>query len=114
LSPLGETSVVTGSPVRCLTASRVRKPFLQAGPRNDLPDERFALSNDALNMSGNWSQSASSLSLSAMRSVMSCDSMTHGPRIQSNGLTWAAQRLADGDRLHRHGTLLGSSSLRHF
>src|SRR5262245_30028827 len=79
------TCVVTGSPVRSRTASRVRSPSSRPGPRNDLPEVRLALSNDALNTSGSLSRPASSASDSAMRKVRSCDSMTHGPRTHNSG-----------------------------
>ena len=78
-------SVVSGSPVRSLTAASVFRPSRRPGPRNDLPEVRLALSNDALNTSGSSSRSASSASASAMRSVRSCDSITHGPRIHNSG-----------------------------
>src|SRR5579871_3218404 len=78
-------SVSSGSPVRSLTAANVLSPSRSPGPRNDLPEVRLALSNDALNTTGIRSRSASPASVSAMRSVNSCDSMTHGPRIHKSG-----------------------------
>src|SRR5213078_1547057 len=55
------------------------------GPLNDLPDVRFALSNDALKTTGSFKRPASSANVSAMRKVKSCDSMTHGPSIHISG-----------------------------
>src|SRR5262249_21538454 len=55
------------------------------GPRKDLPDVRLALSKEALKINGSPSRAARSRSVSAMRSVRSCDSMTQGPRIQTSG-----------------------------
>src|SRR5262249_15158164 len=55
------------------------------GPRNDLPEVRLALSNDALKISGTSSRSAISRSVSATCRVSSCDSITHGPAIHTSG-----------------------------
>jgi hypothetical protein len=60
-------------------------PSRSPGPRNDLIEVRLALSNDALNTKGIFSRSAISRSCSAIASVKSCDSITQGPAIQSNG-----------------------------
>jgi hypothetical protein len=83
--PHSWTSVVTGRPVARFTASSVFSPSWRPGPRNDLPEVRFALSNDALKTSGSPSRSAYPLSVSAMRSVRSCPSITHGPQIHRSG-----------------------------
>src|SRR5262249_282226 len=48
-------------------------------------DDRLALSNEALKTTGSLRRSAICRSVSAMCRVRSCDSMTHGPRIQSSG-----------------------------
>src|SRR5712692_7059537 len=55
------------------------------GPRNDLPEVRLALSNEALKINGTANRSASRRRVSAMLKVKSCDSITHGPAIQSSG-----------------------------
>ena len=68
-------------------------PSRNPGPRNDLPEVRFALSNDALNTSG--SRSAGQLGQRlGDGSVRSCDSITHGPRIHSSGRPPPHSRLA--------------------
>ena len=47
-------SVVTGSPVSALIASKIFMPPSRPGPRKLDPDVRFALSNDALKIKGTW------------------------------------------------------------
>ena len=60
--------------------------FLRARVRERLlPEVRLALSNDALKISGIASFSARSASLSAMSSVKSHDSITHGPAMKKRG-----------------------------
>src|SRR5262245_47836599 len=78
-------SVVTGKPARRLTASSVFNPSCKPGPRNVEPDDRFALSNEALKINGTRSSSLSSRRRSAMLNVNSCDSITHGPAIHNSG-----------------------------
>jgi hypothetical protein len=41
-------SVVTGSPVCFFTLARIARPSSSPGPRNDVAEVRFALSNDDL------------------------------------------------------------------
>ncbi len=41
-------SVSTGTPISRLTVARISSPFSMPSPRKDLPDERFALSNEDL------------------------------------------------------------------
>ena len=44
------TSVSTGTPTRSRMRAKVASPSDKPGPRNDLPEERFALSKLALKM----------------------------------------------------------------
>ena len=55
------------------------------GPRNDFSDVRFALSYDALKMSGTPQRDAIFTSDSAIIDACASLSMTHGPAISARG-----------------------------
>ena len=102
-APPGATRGRRSSPAGRSPSSPARgscSPSSSPGPRNDLPEVRLALSNDALKTSGSPSRSASCASASAMPRVRSRDSMTHGPAIHRSGLPAAAPTVGDLDRAH--------------
>src|ERR1051325_974478 len=78
-------SVRIGSPVRTLTSSSAASPASSPGPRNDVPDVRLALSNDALNTTGTWQRAAISFTASATFKTCAALSMTHGPAMRASG-----------------------------
>src|SRR5688500_10328056 len=55
------------------------------GPRNDVSEVRFALSYDALKMSGTPQRAAIFASDSAMKVACASLSITHGPAISARG-----------------------------
>ena len=70
---------------RSLTAASVSSPLASPGPRNDLHEERLALSKDALNMSGNFIARPVPRAAGPCPGSAAGDSITHGPAIHSNG-----------------------------
>ena len=79
-------SVRIGTPCRALIAASTRRPSARPGPRNERPDVRFALSNEALKISGTPTRRAISSSAAAMAIACASLSMTHGPAISTSGL----------------------------
>src|SRR3954471_9976047 len=79
-------SVMIGTSQVDFTDARTRKPSVSPGPRNDRPDVRFALSNDALKMNGTPTRRLISTSARAVSRERASLSMTHGPAIRTNGL----------------------------
>ena len=84
LSETGLRAIEAGAFV---SPARMAMPFSIPGPRNDSTDERFALSNDDLKTMFTFSSSPSLLMMRAMASACSRDSMTHGPAMNSGGLS---------------------------
>ena len=78
-------SVKSGSPVLDFTLSKIFRPSSSPGPRNPSMDVRFALSNDALKISGTLSSEQVASSFLAIKSVMSPGSITHGPAMSASG-----------------------------
>src|SRR5262245_44157014 len=80
-------SEISGSPASFFTAARISSPSLSPGPRKESIDERLALSNDDLNTRLIFSSSRSFRSVRAILNACSRDSMTHGPAMNSGGLS---------------------------
>src|SRR5688500_13745692 len=78
-------SVRIGTPRRFLMPERIFNPSSMPGPRNDRSDVRFALSYDALKMSGIPQRDATFASDSAIVDACASLSMTHGPAISARG-----------------------------
>src|SRR6185295_10058366 len=78
-------SVSTGRPVSCFTLSSTRRPGTRPGPRYDSTDVRFALSNDALKISGTPDAAVMRASSRAMSSACDSLSMTQGPAMRTSG-----------------------------
>src|SRR6187397_2074287 len=78
-------SVSTGRPVSCFTFSSTRRPGTRPGPRYDSTDVRFALSNDALKISGTPDAAVMRTSSRAMSSACDSLSMTQGPAMRTSG-----------------------------
>src|SRR6476646_4060738 len=78
-------SVSNGMSNRALIAARIRRPSCRPGPRNDRPDVRLALSNDALKMNGTPTRALISTSSPARAVAWFSFSMTQGPAISANG-----------------------------
>src|SRR6478736_1737058 len=78
-------SVRIGKPVRSFTRASTRSPSSRPGPRNDVIDVRFALSNDALNTIGTPTLMAMALSARAVSTACDSLSITQGPRIKASG-----------------------------
>src|SRR6266403_2801440 len=78
-------SVKTGSFKSALILPRIRSPSFNPGPRNEFTDDRFALSNDALNTYGTPASAAIFATRSAIIRACRSDSITHGPAINNNG-----------------------------
>src|SRR5215831_15808557 len=72
-------SVRIDTPVISRTRPRTRTPSFRPGPRNEVPDVRFALSYDALKMNGTPARRVMSRSASAVSTACASLSMTHGP-----------------------------------
>src|SRR4029079_5689822 len=77
-------SVSNGMSNRDLIAARTRRPSCRPGPRNDRPDVRLALSNDALKMNGTPARALISTSWPARAVAWFSFSMTQGPAISAN------------------------------
>ena len=75
-------------------------PHRGPGPRNDVMEVRFALSKDALKMTGTPQRVAISRMAAAVSSACAALSMTHGPRMKASGLPAADREGPDPDRLH--------------
>src|SRR5215470_7621198 len=78
-------SVRIAAPVLSLIAERTRSPSARPGPRNDWPDVRFALSNDALKMNGTFTRRVMSTRAAAIERACASLSMTHGPAMSASG-----------------------------
>src|ERR1700739_103848 len=65
-----------------LILPRIRKPSFNPGPRNEFTDDRFALSNDALNTYGTCASAAIFATRSAIIRACVSDSITQGPAIR--------------------------------
>src|SRR5215471_9451464 len=68
-----------------LILARMRNPSVKPGPRNDLTEERFALSYDALKMYGAPASAAILATRSAIIRAWASLSITHGPAIRNSG-----------------------------
>src|SRR5882672_3123446 len=79
------TSVSTGSPVSLRTRSSALRPPASPGPRKLERELRFALSKDALKMSGTECFCVISLRRPATSRTSSSLSMSQGPAIRTNG-----------------------------
>src|SRR6516225_2896823 len=79
-------SVKTGTPTSDLILQRMCSPSVIPGPRNDLTEERFALSYEALKMYGTPASAAIFATRSAIERACASDSITHGPAIKNSGL----------------------------
>src|SRR6266478_2645811 len=79
-------SVKTGSFKSVLILPRIRSPSVKPGPRNEFTDDRFALSNDALNTYGTPASEAIFATRSAIIRACASDSITHGPAIKKKDL----------------------------
>lgn len=82
-------SMRMGTPKRRFTSARMASPLSRPGPLNDLMDERFALSKDALNTYGMPSFAVSSTKIAATSMTMSSASITFMPPISTNGRSFA-------------------------
>src|SRR5829696_2962103 len=78
-------SVRMGTSAASATRASTRTPSARPGPRNDLPDVRFALSYDALKMNGTRARRAMSRSASAVSMACDSPSMTQGPAMSTSG-----------------------------
>src|SRR5580765_1772175 len=78
-------SVRSGIPVRARMSARARSPASRPGPRNDVMEVLFALSKDALKMTGTSQRLAISRIAAAVSSACEALSMTHGPRMKASG-----------------------------
>src|SRR5690606_12617604 len=78
-------SVSTGTPSVSRMRFRMRTPSSRPGPRNDVIDVRFALSNDALKMYGIPASRAMAAIDRPSSSACSSLSMTHGPATSTRG-----------------------------
>ena len=79
------TSVSTGTPIWRFTSSRMRSPSDFPGPRNAVPELRFALSYDDLKMNGMPTPAQISFNRPATSICSWRDSTTHGPAIRNSG-----------------------------
>src|ERR1700722_11742255 len=79
-------SVKIGSRKSALIFPRIRKPSFNPGPRNEFTDDRFALSNDALNTYGTPASAAIFATRSAIIRACASDSITHGPASKNRDL----------------------------
>jgi len=85
-------SVSSGRPVRARTSARIRRPASSPGPRKDFTEVRFALSYDALKMTGTPQRAAISRMAAAVSSVCAALSITQGPRMKASGLPPPTER----------------------
>src|SRR5438552_13609612 len=86
------TSVRIGTPSVFFTLARISRPFSIPGPRNDLPELRFALSYEDLKTNGMPSAPVISFSWPAT-SIWSCSlSTTHGPAMRKKGWSRPASK----------------------
>src|ERR1700741_4694436 len=79
-------SVQIGSFKSVLIFPRIRKPSFNPGPRNEFTEDRFALSNEALNTYGTPASAAIFSTRSAIIRACVSDSITHGPAIRKRDL----------------------------
>src|ERR1700746_3046812 len=79
-------SVKIGSFKSALIFPRIRRPSCNPGPRNEFTDDRFALSNDALNTYGRPASAAIFATRSAIIRACVSDSITHAPAIRKRDL----------------------------
>src|SRR5215813_9188230 len=87
-------SVRIGMPSFALIDASTRSPSARPGPRNDRPDVRLALSNDALKTNGTFTRRAISEIAAAIACACASLSMTHGPAINVNGLSPFPSRMS--------------------
>src|SRR5216684_5388006 len=79
-------SVRIGSFRSDLIFPRILKPSFRPGPRNDLTEDRLALSYEALKMYGTPASAAILATFSAIVRACTSLSITHGPAIRNRGL----------------------------
>src|SRR6516225_3407200 len=84
-------SVKIGSFKSDLIFPRIRSPSANPGPRNELTDDRLALSYDALNTNGTPASAAIFRTRSAIIRAWDSLTITQGPAIKNSGLPAAGR-----------------------